>query len=420
MALIDELIARGLVQDLSDLDSLRSLKPGDKCYAGFDPTSPSLQVGNLVPLTMLIRLGRAGVIPVPLFGGATGFIGDPSGKNVERQLLDKEMIERNILSQGVKVREIFNRAGISPEVVNNNDWTSGVGILEFLRDVGKFFTVNYMISKEAVKNRLNGDGISFTEFSYMLLQAFDFYHLYSKAGCRLQIGGSDQWGNMTAGLELIRKKCGETNAAVFSLPLLTNAEGKKFGKSESGAALWLDASMTSPYAFYQFWLNTADSDVIQYLKVFTLFTDAEIEKLESSLNSMPEQRGAQMALADSVTTLVHGSEATAFAKKSSAVLFGGSIDGITEAELIEIFSDVPSSEIPRETLKGHLIADLLVLAGAVKSKGEAKRLITGGGVYINSERIGENTGSLEESPFYEKSVLVLRTGKKNYHLVKLV
>lgn len=418
MNIFDHLLSQGLIQDVSDEGQLRSLKSGDKFYVGFDPTAPSLQVGNLVPLTMCLRLGKAGLTPIILFGGATGAIGDPSGKNAERKLLERETIDKNIATQTRQVTEIFNREGVSPIFVNNFDWTKDVNVLEFLRDVGKHFTVNYMIAKEVVKNRLGGEGISYTEFSYMLLQAFDFHHLFQHHGCRMQIGGSDQWGNITAGLELIRRKMGDTNAVAFSIPLLTSSDGKKFGKSESGT-LWLDSETTSPYKFHQFWLNTSDSDVVRYLKIFTFLDDGHISKLDRATKESPEKREAQRVLADFVTTLVHGEKATQSANKCAAVLFGGSIDDVTDSELLSIFSDAPSFEISRaqaNTLSG---VDLLVQANVFKSKGEARRLIEGGGLALNNEKV-----SLEAltsaSSFTQKNVLLVRTGKKNYFIIKFI
>lgn len=417
MGILTSLRERELVQDISDTDDLKGLSKGDGCYVGLDPTAPSLQIGNLVPLLVSIHLGRAGLKPLILFGGATGSIGDPSGKSEERQLLPRETIEENVTRQRQKALEIFNRAGVHLEFVNNWDWTHSVSILDFLRDIGKHFTVNYMIAKEVVKTRLNGDGISFTEFSYMLLQAFDFAHLYTHRNVRLQFGGSDQWGNITAGLELIRRKA-LGDAYAFSFPLITDRNGKKFGKSEGGA-VWLDGAMTSPFKFHQFWLNVEDQEVIRFLKVFTLLPLDEIRELESTITTSPEKRLPHNRLADAVTELVHGAEAVASARRSAQVLFGGSVEGLKDEELLEIFSDVPSKEIPRTSLANLSVVDLLVESGAVKSKGEARRLIEGGGAYINSERVATTTATMADSPFLVRGVLVLRTGKKSYHLVKV-
>ena len=406
-----------LIQDFSDEAGLKALKKGDKFYVGFDPTAASLQVGNLVPIMVSMKLAKLGLQPVILFGGATGAIGDPSGRSAERsQLLERDVITANVERQKKQITDIFASIEVQPEFVNNFDWTNSIDVLSFLRDVGKHFTVNYMIAKEVVKTRLNGDGISFTEFSYMLLQANDFYHLYTKHNVRMQIGGSDQWGNITAGLELIRRKVGENNALAFSIPLLTNSEGLKFGKS-AGGAVWLDSTMTSPYQLHQFWLNTTDMDALRYLKIFTLLSDDVIAEQQQKMQSAPQERSAQKLLADSVTALIHGATQLELAKKSAAVLFGGSIEGMSDSDLKEIFKEVPSKKIERSALAAVSVVDALVTAGICASKGETKRLIAGGGVYINGERITEEAQSI--AAFLTRSVIVVRTGKKNYFLIEL-
>lgn len=414
MSIFLSLQESGLVQDFSDLEALTKINKGDAFYVGFDPTAVSLQIGNLVPLVASVKLAKAGLKPYILFGGATGAIGDPSGRSTERQLLDRSVIDENIAKQTAQAKFIFNQIGVEPVFVNNFDWTHKIDVLSFLRDIGKHFTVNYMTSKEVVKNRLQGEGISYTEFSYMLLQAYDFYHLYTNHNVRLQIGGSDQWGNMTAGLELIRKKSGENNALSFSIPLVTNSDGLKFGKSASGA-VWLDAEKFSPYQFHQFWLNIQDADVIRYLKIFTFISSELIHEHEELVKNQPEKRASQKLLADLVTELVHGSDKLQFAKKSAEVLFGGSIDGINDDELLRIFCDVPSSKLSKESASIGTIVDLLVLAGAIKSKGEAKRLIAGGGVSINSKKIISDATLSKD--FLDRSILVVKVGKKNYHLI---
>lgn len=414
---IDELRWRGLLHDITDEAGIRKLEAGSSFYVGFDPTAPSLQVGNLVALIAAIHIARSGIIPLILFGGATGAIGDPSGKNAERQLLDRQTIDNNLLFQTQQVRKIFERAGITPYFVNNLDWTRNVTILEFLRDIGKYFTVNYMLAKDVVKTRLDGEGISYTEFSYMLLQSFDFLHLFKERNCRLQLGGSDQWGNITAGLELIRKKL-QGEAYALSWPLLTNAQGKKFGKSEGGA-IWLDPERTSPFRFHQFWLQTEDADAARMLRIFTFLTAQEIEDLEQSTRTAPEQRRAQRALADAVCDLVHGPERTQEAKRSAEVLFGGSLDGIEDRRLEEIFADVPSSLLPRARIPGMKYVELLVECGLAKSKGEARRLVQNGGAYLNNQRVSD-AELLVEGAAGGSALLILRSGKKAYHLVKLV
>lgn len=418
MPFIDNLIAQKLIQDTSDIEALRALKSGDGFYVGFDPTAPSLQVGNLVPLIMSLKLAKEGLRPIILFGGSTGAIGDPSGKNAERVLLEREVLDKNIAFQSEQVRTMFAREKVQPDFVNNLDWTKNISVLDFLRDVGKHFTVNYMIAKEVVKNRLSGEGISYTEFSYMLLQAFDFHHLYKHHNCRMQIGGSDQWGNITAGLELIRRKEGENTAVAFSIPLLTNSEGKKFGKTESGT-LWLDPDKTSSYQFHQFWLNTADADAERYLNVFTLLSPTEIRTIMDEQQKAPEKRHAQKILADTITTFVHGADAVTAANKSAQVLFGGDITGLSDSELLSIFADVPSVTVNRgEAIDGPLL-DLLVNAKIIKSKGEARRLIAGGGVSINGTKITESHAKASDVCEVAGSVLVIRVGKKSYTLIKL-
>ena len=417
MEILAELTWRGLLQDCSDPKGVASLPPGAAFYIGFDPTAKSLQIGNLIPIIVSMHLAKAGLEPIMLFGGATGSIGDPSGKSAERPLLSREAIEENVATQRAQLNPLFGRLGFTARFVDNYDWTKGVSVLDFLRDVGKHFTVNYMIAKDVVKNRLQGDGISYTEFSYMLLQGFDFYHLYHHHNCRLQIGGSDQWGNITAGLELIRKKS-QGEAYALCWPLLLNAQGKKFGKSESGT-LWLSPTMTSPFRFHQFWLNVEDADAIRFLKIFTFKTQEEIAAIEGAQRVAPEKREAQHILADAVTTLVHGAEATAAATQSAQVLFGGSVEGLTDDALLDIFADVPSVQLPRSRLTEISPIDLLVEAGACKSKGEARRLISNGGAYINNERIAESLTTLPDPFVGQRKVLLVRTGKKNYTMVKI-
>lgn len=417
MSLIAELRWRGLIQDITDEKAIDALGAGQSSYVGIDPTAPSLQLGNLIPLIVSVHLGKAGLTPMILFGGATGSIGDPSGRSQERQLLDRSVTEGNVKKQQDQVSALFSRLGVKASFVNNFDWTHSISILDFLRDIGKHFTVNYMLSKDVVSARLAGEGISFTEFSYMLLQAADYLHLYQTKQCRLQVGGSDQWGNITAGLELIRKK-GLSGAEALSWPLITDSQGKKFGKS-AGGAIWLDPQMTSPYKFHQFWLNIEDADVVKYLKIFTFLSHQEIEALEAATKSAPEKREAQKALADYMTTLIHGEQATADAKRSAEVLFGGSLEGLSAQNLEEIFSEVPSSAISRDSIAGMTVIDLFAGAKLASSKGEAKRLITAGGAYINNQRISDVEAKLAGVKPLEDKLFLLRSGKKNYHLVKV-
>lgn len=418
MTILEDLKGRNLLQDISDPELFTKLKPGDSFYVGFDPTAPALQLGNLIPLIVSIRLAKSGYRPIILFGGSTGAIGDPSGKNTERQLLERSVIDTNIQNHMKCVNSIFSRAGIKAEFVNNLDWTTSLTTLEFLRDIGKHFTVNYMLSKEVVKNRIEGEGISFTEFSYMILQAFDFLNLYQKHNCKLQIGGSDQWGNITAGLELIRKKI-QGEAYAFSIPLITDSQGKKFGKSE-GVAVWLDSSQTSPYKFHQFWLNIPDADIINYIRIFSFFDENKINDLETSLKKEPEKRAAQNSLADCMCDLVHGTEATKEARHSAEVLFGGSLDGLNSKQLEDIFEGAPSSSIKSEELSVLSFIDLLAVTKVAKSKSEARRLIENGGAYLNNKRITDINMKMSDSPEGTKDIMVIRSGKKNYHLVKIL
>jgi len=415
--ILQELEWRGLLQDCSDREGLKKLGRGYSFYVGYDPSAPSLHFGNLLPIIVSIHLARAGLRAIQLFGGATGAIGDPSGKSTERPLLARETIDRHIASQRKKAAEILERAGVQAEFVNNYDWTSGLCVLDFLRDIGKHFTINYMLAKDSVKTRMSGEGISFTEFSYMLLQANDFLYLHQHKNCRLQVGGSDQWGNMTAGLELIRRKI-QGQAYALSFPLITDSQGQKLGKSEAGT-IYLNADITSPYRFHQFWLNIDDRDVIRYLKMFTFHDQSTISDMENCLKTAPEKRAAQHLLADSVCTLVHGEEATNEARRSAEVLFGGSLEGLSDSKLEEIFWDVPSSNIARADLSRMKVLDLFNSTKLVSSKSEARRLIAAGGAYLNNKRIEDAETPCTGSCFDNSRLLVLRAGKKNYHLVRI-
>lgn len=419
--LYEELRWRGVIYDLTEgtHEFLKSEK--SPVYAGFDPTGPSLHVGHLLPIITLIRMGKYGFKPIFVMGGGTGLIGDPSGKEKERPLLPEEEIERNVENIKSQISNIAGRYLEDYLMVNNAEWLKPLGFIEFLRDVGKHFTVNYMLQKESVRNRLGREGgISFTEFTYMLLQAYDFLVLFDRYGCRVQIGGSDQWGNITAGIELIRKVRGE-RAYGFVLPLLTTASGKKFGKTEAGTSVWLDPQMTSPYRFYQFWINTDDRDVIRYLKLFTFLGEEEIRELENSLKEHPERREAQKRLAQEMTLMVHGKDGLDRAIRATEALFGGDLYGISVKDLLDVFSEVPSVEVDRERFEeGMSIVDVVVLSGMAKSKGEARRLIKGGGVYVNNRRVDEIDRTITIGDFLNGEVLVLRKGKKRYYLIKVV
>jgi tyrosyl-tRNA synthetase len=379
-------------------------------YCGFDPTADSLHVGSLVQIMGLVHLERAGHRPVLLVGGGTGLIGDPSGKANERQLVDQATIETNARRIADQVRRF-----VAFDLVNNAEWLTSLNLVEFLRDVGKHFTVNYMLQKESVSARMDA-GISFTEFSYMLLQAYDFLELHRRQGVTLQIGGSDQWGNITAGIELIRRTTGnEANA--LTLPLVTNSAGTKFGKTESGT-VWLDPAKTSPYQFYQFWINIDDRDVGRYLRYFTLFDREEIESLESRVAQHPERREAQNALARDVTTRVHGSDAAASAARVSAVLFGASPTDLTVDDLATL-----RSEMPYVTANFDKAIDAVELAaghGILASKGEARRLIQQGGLYVNDRRLTPETTAIGTDDLLAGRYVILRKGARNRTLIEFV
>lgn len=418
----DEFRWRGLVYDFTE--GLPEVLAREKvvAYIGFDPTSNSLQVGNLLALMGLARMQRAGHTPIAVAGGGTGMIGDPSGKTQERQLQSLETIAANVEAIRPQLARFldFDAKANPARIVNNADWLATISLMDFLRDVGKHFTVNYMIAKDSVKMRLERqDGISYAEFSYMLLQAYDFLQLYDHYGCTVQAGGSDQWGNITAGVELIRRvRGGRAYGLVY--PLVTNAEGTKLGKTEQGA-IWLDPQRTSPYRFYQFWLNQADADAINLLKYFTWLDAQAIAEHEAAMREHPERRDAQRTLAREVTRMVHGEQALADAERASQVLFGGTLEGLGARAIEDIFADVPSSELPKTAFEGagKLLVDLLVEIGAVKSKSDARRLINSGGVYVNNVRATDPMGTVSLAQVIEGRFIVLRTGKKQYHLVQM-
>ena len=423
MNIHEELLARGLVADCTDtLGLLTRIAAGPlTLYCGFDPTADSLHVGNLVPLLALRRFQMHGHHPIAVAGGATGSIGDPSGKAQERQLLTRDVLKSNIASVKTQLARLldFDSQTNPARLVDNADWTAPVSYLEFLRDIGKHFSVNQMVAKESVRARMEDreTGISYTEFSYMLLQAFDFYHLSREFNCDLQIGGSDQWGNITAGIDLCRKKLSRTVYGL-TVPLITNADGSKFGKTVAGA-VWIDAKRTSVYKFYQFWINTDDRDVVRYLKYFTFLSLDETAALETKHNENPGAREAHRALARAVTDLIHGPGATQEAIRASEILFGGNLDGIAESTFNEIVGEVPTKEIERSRLEGAGIplVELLVHAGLCPSKGQARKDIEGGGVNVNNVREANHQRAVAtDSLLFGKHVL-LRKGKKNYAVV---
>jgi tyrosyl-tRNA synthetase len=392
-------------------------------YIGFDPTAASLHVGSLLPIMGLVRLQQYGHTPIALVGGGTGMIGDPSGKTEERQLLSKEQIEYNL--EGIKSqlsRFLDFESKTNPAMlINNADWLVPARLVDFLRDVGKHFTVNYMLAKESVKRRFEeGEGISFTEFSYILLQAYDFVVLYDRYGCTLQMGGSDQWGNILAGIELIRKMRGARGYGMV-FPLVTTTSGIKFGKTEAGS-VWLDPKLTSPYRFYQFWINTEDRDVVKYLKFFTMLNQEEIAELETLLSVAPEKREAQRRLAQEVTRMVHGESNLRKARQASQVLFGGEIADLSATDVLDIFAEVPSSDTPRASFEGDGVplVDLVVACGYAPSRGRARRLIEDGGIYVNNRRVSDVQATIGLSALIEGQYLVLRKGAREYHLVRAV
>jgi tyrosyl-tRNA synthetase len=419
----NELKWRGLVYDFVEglpdvLDKQRVT-----VYNGFDVTADSLHIGHMVPLLALARLQRFGHQPIALAGGGTTMIGDPSGKAQERPLLSYETIAAYTEAiKGQLERFLDFHVKTNPALLlNNADWLAKLNLIEFLRDVGKHFTVNSMLSKDSVRNRLDReDGISFTEFTYMLLQSYDFVYQFDHYGCTLQTGGSDQWGNITAGVELIRRMRGKPAYAMV-YPLVTKADGTKFGKTETGT-VWLSAERTSPYRFYQFWLNTDDRDVVKYLKIFTWLTQEQISELEDDLNRRPEERQAHRVLAREMTQMVHGETAQAKAEQASRALFGGDIAGLSGNDITDIFSEVPSSTLEKAQLEGGgmPVIDLLVASGVAKSKGEARRSIEEGGISINNARVGDISRLVSLGEAVDGKFLVVRKGRKNYHLVRVV
>jgi tyrosyl-tRNA synthetase len=421
-SLYDEFQWRGMIQGATP--DLQQILADEKltAYIGFDPSAASLHVGSLLPVMGLARLQRFGHTPIAIAGGGTGLIGDPSGKTKERQLLTREQVEANLAGIKEQLSRFldFNATANPARIVNNADWLSPITMMEFLRDVGKYFTVNNLLAKEAIKRRLETDeGISFTEFSYPLLQAYDYLVLHDRHGCTLQMGGSDQWGNIVAGIDLIRRlRSARAHGLVF--PLVATTAGVKFGKTEAGA-VWLDGELTSPYRFYQFWLNTDDRDVISYLKFFTWLSREEIAALEESVRTEPEKRNAQRELARHVAEMVHGETALSKAMRASEVLFGKEISGLSVQEILDIFADVPSTELERSKLEGDgfAIGDALVFSGLAPSKGEAKRLVQGGGVCVNNRRVSDARQSISASDLIDGQVLVLRKGAKHYHLIKI-
>ena len=426
-SVIDDLRKRGLIHITDDgqelfTPGLDDLLGREKvtAYIGFDPSADSLHIGNLLGITMLMRLQKDGHTPIAIAGGGTGLIGDPGGKSQERPLLTREILQKNL--EGIRAQLArfldFDARDNAALLINNADWLERINAIDFMRDVGKHFSVNYMLAKESVRSRMT-DGISYTEFSYMLLQSYDFLTLYDQHGCVLQMGGSDQWGNITAGVDLIRRVRGARAHALVT-PLITTAAGTKFGKTEAGA-VWLDANKTSPFQFYQFWLNTSDADAVQFLKYYTLLPLEEIGEYEEEMSERPDDRATQRRLASEVTRMTHGESGLQKALAATDVLFGGDISGLSADELLDIFQDVPSYSTPRERFEGEgvQLRDLVAESGLATSRGEARRLIQGGGIALNNQRVSDARQNVTLESSVDGRVIALRRGARQYRLIKL-
>ena len=421
--LIAELQWRGLIQDIIPGTEEQLCKEPTSAYVGFDPTADSLHIGSLIPIIILMHLQKMGHQPIALVGGATGMVGDPTGKSQERNLLSKDILKKN--EQGIKT-QLSKFIDFNPEksnaatMVNNYDWFKDLSFIDFIRDAGKHITINYMMAKESVKKRLESEnGMSFTEFCYQLMQGFDFYHLFTTRNCKIQFGGSDQWGNIITGTELIRKKS-SGDAFAFTCPLLKKADGNKFGKSEKGN-IWLDSTKTSPYQFYQFWLNTADADVANFLKIFTFLSKEEIDKLIAEHTGNEHLRILQKKLAEEVTCLVHSRQEYEFALKASSILFNNdtaeTLQSLNEDQLLQVLEGVPMIEIDKESLLRSDLATLLSENKIFTSKGEVRKMIAGGGLLINKEKLQTENSLISEDQLLNKKYLLIQKGKKNYYLI---
>ena len=417
--LYEDLVWRGMVSESTE--GLRDAFAAGPvtAYIGFDPTADSLHVGSLLTVMGLARLQRHGHSPIAIVGGGTGMIGDPSGKSQERTLLSDEQIEANVAGIRRQLERFldFACAGNPARIVNNAEWLATFDLLGFLRDTGKYFTVNYMLQKESVHRRLESEeGISYTEFSYLLLQARDFLELFDRYRCTVQMGGSDQWGNITAGIDLVRKlRATRVHGLVW--PLMTTSTGAKFGKTEAGT-IWLDAARTSPFRFYQFWLNTDDRDVVRYLKLFTFMTHDEIDAMTAATSEHPERREAQRALARAVTALVHGDDHVQRAERAADVLFGEDIRSASVEDVLTVFEDAPSTELALPA-EGMPLAEMLATVKLVPSRSEAMRLLKSGGVYVNNVRATDERARLSSADAIGGMLFVLRKGRKDHHIVKL-
>lgn len=424
--LIEELRWRGLIQDIIPGTEEELVKEPVTAYVGFDPTADSLHIGSLIPIIVLVHLQNFGHKPIALVGGATGMVGDPSGKSEERNLISKEILDKNVAAVKEQLSKFldFNTDRVNAaEMVNNYDWFSNISFLDFIRDVGKHISVNYMMAKDSVKKRLEGEnGMSFTEFTYQLVQGYDFYWLYQHKNCKLQFGGSDQWGNIVTGTELIRRKAGG-EAFAFTCPLLTKSDGSKFGKTEKGN-IWLDPTKTSPYTFYQFWLNTADGDAERFLKVFTFLSQKEISDLVEQHKGKENQRILQKKLAEELTCLVHSRTDYEFAVKASTILFNNDtaeiLKELTEDQLLQVMDGVPSVEIQVQQLEELDLVSLLAAVQILPSKGEAKKMLAGGGIFINKEKALSPDEKITADKLLHEKYVLIQKGKKNYYLLKVI
>ncbi|KAK55586.1 tyrosine--tRNA ligase [Staphylococcus lugdunensis] len=414
-ALLEDLKWRGLIYQQTDEEGIEELlnKEQVSLYCGADPTADSLHIGHLLPFLTLRRFQQHGHRPIVLIGGGTGMIGDPSGKSEERVLQTEEQVEDNVQGINAQMHKLFEFGTEKGAVlVNNKDWLGQISLISFLRDYGKHVGVNYMLAKDSIQSRLE-NGISYTEFTYTILQAIDFGHLNQNLNCKIQVGGSDQWGNITSGIELMRRMYGQTEAYGLTIPLVTKSDGKKFGKSESGA-VWLDADKTSPYEFYQFWINQSDDDVIKFLKYFTFLNKEEIERLEASRDEHPHLREAQKALAENVTKLIHGQDALDDAIRISQALFSGDLKSLSAKELKEGFKDVPQVELSADNTN---IVEALVETGISSSKRQAREDVNNGAIYINGERQQDVNYNLSSEDKIENAFTIIRRGKKKYFMV---
>ena len=418
-SLLEDLAWRGLLYQQTDAEGIEKLITDEKIslYCGVDPTADSMHIGHIVPLLTLRRFQLHGHRPILLVGGATGMIGDPSGRSEERQLQTTEQIDKNVLGIKKQMEQIFDfQSENGAQMVNNSEWIGAMNVIEFLRDFGKLININYMLGKDSINSRLDS-GLSFTEFTYTLIQGIDFNHLFNHYNCRIQIGGSDQWGNITTGLEMIRKTHEEeTKAFGITIPLVTKADGTKFGKSSTGA-VWLDAKKTSPYEFYQFWINTADADVIKYMKIFTFLDRVVIEDFQVSVENEPHLRKAQIALGEEMTRLIHGQDALEQAVRISQALFSGNLKELTAGEMKDAFKDVPSVEMTKEPKN---IVDFIVESGVSASKRQAREDVTNGAISINGEKVTDVAYEVGEADRLEDEFMIIRRGKKNYKMIKFL